>query len=225
VAIAGSAIVAVVLAPATGPDRSGVAPTDQRTAGAARSDAPSGALASSPSISEGPIGAAVTFDELRIGPLAGSDVAYLRVGGAPEVAAFPTPFDRSLWFTPSSTLCVAAPGRIAATGPVFAFDAYLGDAEGGGRLGFSASPDETGVVTSLTDFDGLDLERWYRLTVTRTVDDHVLTLTDLETGSRVIEVPLAADPTVVRARPNEACIEWSSPAGSGIFVDDVRLDG
>jgi hypothetical protein len=225
-AIAGSAFAAIASAPGSDGERSRVAGTDDPIVGGVGPDASPGALASSPSMSASPsLGGTITFDDVRIGPLAESQPASVHARGTLEVVAFPTPFDRSLRLTPSSAICVATRGQPARTGPIIAFDAYLAEAGGDGRLGFSLSPDDAGMAVALADLDGVDLERWYRLAVVRSTDEDVLHVADVDTGAPVAAVPLEPDPAVVRAGENEACIDWLTAGDASIFVDDVLVDG
>lgn len=222
------ALAAIVRLPPSNLERDG--DSDLPAVGAGSSTAATSTAIASPSRSSGsevPINGPIGFDHQRMGPLGPSDLPFVRVIGDPEVAAFPTPFDRSLrLMSPSSALCLPIPGDPDGGTSSISFDLYLGAAGTDGNVGLSMSPAEADqLAVALAALDGVDRERWYHASVGHEGDEWVLVLTVLDTGMRAIELPVAADPSVVRAETGEACVGWSTRATDGwIFVDNVSVD-
>ncbi len=220
---AGSVLAAIVRGPASEDQRPPSPGIEEPAVGTIPTTRPSMAAASASASAAPAAPEAIGFDRQRIGQLDASELPSARVIGAPEVAAFPTPFNRSLRLTgPSSAICVSTSGTPSA----ISLDIYLGEGGDEGRLGFRLSPaDADGSAIELNAIEGVDGEGWHHLAVIRTGDAAVLSLTPIEGGAPAIEVPLIADGSVIASSPGEACVEWSTGStGASIYIDDVRVD-
>lgn len=110
----------------------------------------------------------LAFDLLTVGPIQ-ADPALVAVEGSPEVAAFPSPFDRSLRLsgTEPEGVCLAAAGLRPAPASV-ALDLYIPDPVTSGLLRVSFAPvaaQPAALELALAELGGLRPERWYRLDV------------------------------------------------------------
>ena len=187
-------------------------------------------IAASPSIGAGvSLSTLIAVDVHRIGPLDLEEVPITRVTGAPEVVAFPTPFDRSIRLSgTASGFCTEAtpPSEGAASA---AFDVHLGSVGSGGSLTISLSPvagrPPTGLRIDLALLGELDDEAWYRLTlIARDDPPSRVEIVDLGTGGPVLELELESDRTVPTSS-REVCVQSSlDDPQAALFIDNLRID-
>ena len=107
------------------------------------------------------------FDLLRIGTLEGAGNEITQVTGAPSVASFPSPFDRSVQLTGAGShgFCLSN-NELALSTPVVTVDIYTEGSVADAELRVavvpaSGSPRVAGI--SLRELSGLPQERWYRV--------------------------------------------------------------
>lgn len=240
VAIVGIALAGGMVAGVIGPigsdseDAGGRAPS---TTPAPSSDAAIAAPGSAtpPSPQESPTGSdvrpptVITVDLHPVGPLDPEELPFTRIIGAPEVATFPTSFDRSLRLTGTAAgFCVALASASTSRAQSMGFDLHLRKAGGLGRLAVGLPPNgpasATGLAIDLAALGGLDPEAWYRLTVTGGEPGR-LEVTGVEDDRLVLEAELGGDATMVPVSTDEVCIHASlqSPEAS-LLVDNLRVD-
>ena len=167
-ALIGAVVAALSIADRLGgavePSPRAVAPVASPQGSEAGGGAPSpSADATTTGAPSGETAAAVTFDAERIGPLAADAAGIARVLGLPEVAAFPTSFDRSLLLaSPGSGAClVGVAGEPARS---LAIDLRTGSrTQGTLRITPTDRPHE--VVVLEPGAIGLEPETWYSVQV------------------------------------------------------------
>lgn len=171
----------------------------------------------------------ITVDHHRVGPLDPEEHPFTRIIGAPEVAAFPTPFDRSLRLPGvASGFCFALSPLSEGGASSMAFDLHLGESPGVGRLTFALPHDGSaaaGLGLDLATFGELDHEAWYRLTVTGGGTPGRVEVTALGDPRPLLSAELGGDATFVPMRTDEVCIQASheSPEAS-LLIDNLRVD-
>lgn len=172
----------------------------------------------------------VTFDLHPVGLLDPEEVPITRIIGAPEVAPFPTPFDRSLRLVGEAAgVCIEHASPSQADAPSMAFDLHLGEAGAGGTLAFAlpATGDgpAVGLALDLAMLDQLDRDSWYRLTVTGADQGGRLEVTPVGGDRPTLGVELGVDPTIVPTSTDELCIQSALKASeASVFVDNLRAD-
>jgi hypothetical protein len=206
--------------------------------GAARSPEPAGGVAgatASTAVSIGstplpsvvgaprPFSTVLTVDEHRIGLLDARDRVVTRVIGAPDVVAFPSPFDRSLRLGgPSSGLCIASTTSDISS---LALELHLGElGAGGGRLVVSFAGRATGLALDLSALAALDRSAWYGLTVTAVGATGRAALTDLADDRPLLELELAATTGSFVAAAGEVCLlAEMGETGPSVSIDNVGV--
>jgi hypothetical protein len=202
----------------------------------ARATSSMGSLAAQASPPQSPSGTmipssnVITVDLHPIGSLDPEELPITRIVGSPEVAAFPTPFDRSLRLRGEAAgLCIGLASSSPERPPSIAFDIQLGEAGAGGRLVFALPATERGQVIGLAldlaTLEELDREAWYRLTVTAEVTAGRLEVTRVGNGGPVLEADLAGDATINPIPADEACVSASLPASeASVFIDNLSVE-
>ena len=239
--IVATAVIGLVLAAVIGPlgrdpsvgDSESQAPAaadgDARPTPSMRSLAAQASPRQSPSGTSIPSSNIVTVDLHPMGSLDPEELPITRVIGSPEVAAFPTPLDRSVRLRGEAAgLCIGLAS--SSEGPSsIAFDIYLGEAGDGGRLVFALPAAEGGQVTGLAldlaTLEQLDREAWYRLTVTAEGVAGRLEVTPVGEAGPVLEADLAGDATINPTPAHEACVSASlSAPETFLFVDNLSVE-
>lgn len=171
------------------------------------------------------------FDMHRIGSLDVDELPISRLVGTPEVAAFPSPFDRSLRLTgPAAGVCLERPGTVSPVASM-AFDLHLGEAGSAGSLtvaGLSAAGagPASGLTIDLAAFGELDRDAWYRVIVSSTGASGRVTVRTLDDDRHVLDAELVGDEALAPTSRVEACLSSSAlPTDASVFVDNLRLDG
>ena len=240
--IGATAVIGSVLAAIIGPlgGDAGVGNSESEVPAAAGGDARatpsmrSLAAQSSPRLSPSgtsiPSSNVVTVDLHPIGALDPQELPITRIIGSPEVAAFPTPFDRSLRLTGGAAgLCIGLASSSPERPSSIAFDIQLGEAGAGGRLVFALPATEGGQVSGLAldlaRLEQLDREAWYRLTVTAEGTAGRLEVSQVENAGPVLEADLAGDATIDPTPDDEACVSASlSASDASVFVDNLSVE-
>lgn len=184
----------------------------------------------SPSPTTGPtqLVASLAFDLLPVGPLE-VEPPVVRVVGAPQVVAFPSPLDRSLELIGAGDagLCVGLAGMDR--GPILVgFDVYL-DSAPTGTLKVTADAGAASPVTLAVapqQLTGLAPDRWYGLILQwdgesdATIEGGVR-----DTGQPVFMAQLepAADTTTFADQ--STCLALSSASDDGgLMIDNLRVE-
>ena len=183
----------------------------------------------SPSGTSVPSSNVITVDLHPIGSLDPEELPITRIIGSPEVAAFPTPFDRSLRLRGEAAagLCIGLASSSPEGPSSIAFDIHLGEAGAGGRLVF-ALPEGgqvTGLALDLATLEQLDHEAWYRLTATAEGRAGRLEVRRAENAGPVLEADLAGDATINPTPADEVCVSGSlSAPDASLFVDNLSVE-
>lgn len=184
----------------------------------------------SPSGTSIPSSNIVTVDLHPIGSLDPEELPITRIIGSPEVAAFPTPFDRSLRLRGEAAgLCIGPASSSSADPSSIAFDIHLGEAGAGGRLVFALPATDggqaSGLALDLATLEQLDREAWYRLTVTAEGTAGKLEVTRVGNAGPVLEADLAGDATIDATPADDACVSASLSAPEAtLFVDNLSVE-
>jgi hypothetical protein len=168
------------------------------------------------------------FDELRIGPLAGSSDEVGKVVGGPEVVAYPSPFDRSIRVVGkgSHRFCMPTPNLEEAR-VSFEMSIYSETRVISGGLKLSVAPPGAGPTAArvpLKLVDGLALQAWHRLRVEWTPRQPVaITLGDAPLGpTPTTTLPPAHD---TRAVAGAVCVTVSGMAPDAVvLLDKLRVE-
>ena len=198
--------------------------------GGAEVPAGAGDASASPARPDIPRPTLVTVDLHPIGPLDPEELPIARIIGAPEVVAFPTPFDRSLRLSGTAAgFCVALASPSTGGASKMAFDLYLGEFEGVGTLAFALPPKDaasaTGLGLDLAALAELDREAWYRLAVTGGRERGRLEVTPVGDARPEFAAELGADATILPIPTDEVCIQSSLQSSeASLLVDNLRVD-
>ena len=167
----------------------------------------------------------VTFDLHPVGPLDPEELPLTRVIGTPEVAAFPTSFDRSLRLAGNTGVCLELPQAAADDAASIAFDLHLGNAGSGGSLLFVLPTLEDTQVFDLVALPESDPNRWYRVVVTGSSDAGRIAVTPLGADQPILEAVLDADRTIGPTSSREACVQsMLVPDDAALHVDNLRAE-
>lgn len=239
IVIVATAVIGSVLAAIIGPlgrdPRVGDSPSevpaadsDTRATPSMRSLAAEASPRQSPSGTSIPSSNVVTVDLHPIGSLDPEELPTTRIIGSPEVAAFPTPFDRSVRLRGEAAgLCIGLASSSREGPSSIAFDIHLGEAGAGGRLVFALPQggQVTGLRLDLVTLEQLDREAWYRLTVTAVGTAGRLEVTRVGDAGPVLEADLAGDATINPTPADEVCISASlSASEASLFVDNLSVE-
>ena len=203
-------------------DTGGTPPMRSASAQASPRQSPSGSIM--------PSSIVVTVDLHPIGSLDPDELPITRVIGSPEVAAFPTPFDRSLRLTGEAAgLCIGLSSPSRGSPSSIAFDIHLGEAGPGGRLVVALPATEggqaTGLALDLVTLEQLNREAWYRLTVTAEGAAGRLKVTRVGNSQPLLEAQLGGDATITPTPTDGACIRASlSAPEASLFVDNLTVE-
>jgi hypothetical protein len=172
--------------------------------------------------------ARLSFDELRVGELAGASEEITAVVGGPQVVAFPSPFDRSIRVEGdgSHRFCMPVPdlvdGRVS-----LQVDLYEEASTSSGRLSLSVAAPGSGSTAAgvpLRLLDGLKLQAWHRLRAVWTPRQTIiLAIVDAERGSiQTVNLPAARD---ARAVVGAVCISVSGMGRDAVLLlDNLRVE-
>ena len=201
---------------------------DARATPSMRSLAAQASPTHSPSGTSIPSSNVLTVDLHPIGLLDPEELPIARVIGSPEVAAFPTPFDRSLRLRGEAAgLCIGLSSPSRGSPSSIAFDIHLGEAGAGGRLVVALPATDggqiTGLALDLAALEQLDREAWYRLTVRAEGTAGRLEVTRVGNAGPVLAADLARDATINPT--DEACVSASlSALEASVFVDNLSVE-
>jgi hypothetical protein len=201
----------------------GGGPTTAPTSAPAATPAPAASGTRAATVS---IAVDLAFDEMRMGALeVGGAIA--EVVGRPEIAAYPTPFDRSVRLAGDAThgFCVDAPG-VVAEAAVIGLDLYSEGDSSPGTLELSI-PDGSGAgLTSrvpLAVMTGLPAEEWYAGTVRWAGDATARIELRSRTNGTVVRSERLATQGVEEA--GSVCVALLGAApDSAVYIDNLTVD-
>jgi hypothetical protein len=183
-----------------------------RDSGANAGTSPSPSADATAAAAPGATAAVVTFDLEPLGRLSAEAAGIARVVGAPEVAAVPTPTDRSLRLAaPGSGAClVGVPGEAARS---LAIDLRAGTRPEGSLRVTPTDRPEQGVAIDLALIAGLEPETWYGVRLDW-ADDGAITLEVREhDGGR----------SVHRGRLTAATDATEFPGSGAVCLETLRV--
>lgn len=207
--------------PAASPTAAAGLPTGTGAAGTSASPPPPSAGARPPASAS-----SVTFDGEPLGPLGSDADGIALVLGAPEVAALPTSFDRSLRLAAAGDgVCLIGPPGGAPARAV-TIDVLTGD-EPGADLGIVPSHRATDSVTlALGQIPGVAPNAWYRLRVAWAEDGAIsLEVHERDGGRAVHSAELDAAPPPDHPGAGSVCVEARQASAEGaVHLDNVRVE-
>lgn len=167
----------------------------------------------------------VTFDFERLGPLTAEAAGIARVLGAPEVAALPTPFDRSLLLgNAGSGACLdGVPGEPARS---LAIDLRTGPQISGILLVTPTDQPGLGAALDLAQIPSLDPATWYRVELAWAGDGEInLEIRERDGGGAVHRTQLLAGPDGLdRSGLGSLCVEALRISGAtAMYIDNARV--
>jgi hypothetical protein len=168
---------------------------------------------------------AVGFDLEPLGPLPADAEGVALVLGAPEVAALPTSFDRSLRLEAAGDgVCLAGPPG-GSTARSIAFDVLVGGLGTDLVLTPTHLVDET-VTVAFDEISGLARGAWYRLRVAWDEDGAIsLEVTERHGDETVQRAALQPSGPPDRAATGSICIEADRvPESAALHLDNVRVE-
>jgi hypothetical protein len=145
--------------------------------------------------------------------------------GAPEVAALPTSFDRSLWLGAGGDgVCLSGPTGGSGVRAV-AFDVLV-DGPGADLV---LTPTHRASETVTVEFDeiaGLDRGAWYRLRVVWDEDGAIsLDVAERRGDETIHHAALRPSARADPSAPGPFCIEAGHvPDGAGLNLDNIRVE-